>query len=211
MLCFLTQPALYSGSTEAPKSEPKSVVADSSSVEVEVDPEALPSDPPVAESLTAEDGGEGLEPEPQEVLGSDPEVEGSPEVDVEELTVEEASSAAPVPGDGVPEDRLADIEAQIVPDDVAAQENLSLGSPPVVEVGITSPPPDDGEEPVPVEEVIPDPIHIEPLQDPSEIPKGFLREAQTPPVYEKADITSELDNELRDQLDAAEQIIPQVS
>lgn len=225
ILCFLTQPHLYSGSNEpeassapeheVPQSEPESLVA-GSTVEVEVDPEALPMDPLLAESLAV---GEVLEPEPQVVDGSEPEGYFSPESSkvvpepvVEEEVLEEVlaagqGSAAPL-SEAIPEEELADIEEQIIPDD-AIQGDLSQVSPPVEEVDIPSPP-EDRVEPVPVDEVIPDPIHIEPLQEPSELPKEIIEETQ-PPVYEKADITSELDNELREQLDAAEKLIHKVS
>ncbi|XP_042866842.1 titin-like isoform X2 [Penaeus japonicus] len=113
---------------------------------------------------------------------------------------------------GVSEEVLADIESQIIPEgeDPLTEKSEDSGIPAVSSeeegAGVSPPSGGEGEDPVPVEEVIPDPIHIEPLQEP-EVVQQEAKEA-TPP-YEKADITSDVDNDIREELDAAEKEIPQ--
>ncbi|XP_042219728.1 fibrous sheath CABYR-binding protein-like isoform X2 [Homarus americanus] len=177
--------------------------------EPEPEPDAIGKSEP--EALVAES-------EPQST--SEPQLEGSPDHDsveantvVEQLEEEEVvqdldSPVAPAESGGVPEDVLSDIEAQIIPDD-APEEERTYVFPPAEEVEAVFPPaPAEGEELIPVDEVIPDPIHIEPLQESSEPLKEVLEDTQ-PPVYEKADITSEIDSNLREELDAAEKLITQ--
>ncbi|XP_064105862.1 titin-like isoform X2 [Macrobrachium nipponense] len=122
---------------------------------------------------------------------------------------EEKERAFPVDSD-VPEDVLDNIEEQIVPhEEAAAVEEENIPIPPVTETDTVSSPEVDekkeGGEPVPVEEVIPDPIYIQPLQGDSETPIEGTADAKS--MYGKADITSNVDYEIREELDAAEKVI----
>ncbi|XP_066982296.1 aspartyl/asparaginyl beta-hydroxylase-like isoform X7 [Macrobrachium rosenbergii] len=122
---------------------------------------------------------------------------------------EEKERAFPV-DDDVPEDVLDNIEEQIVPhEEAAAVEEEDIPIPPVTETDTVSSPEveekKEGGEPVPVEEVIPDPIYIQPLQGDSEAPVEGTADAKS--MYGKADITSDVDYEIREELDAAEKVI----
>nr|XP_045598806.1 titin-like [Procambarus clarkii] len=110
-----------------------------------------------------------------------------------------------VESEDVPEDVLADIESQIIPDG-ALHEDRTYVFPPSEEDAVF-PSPAEGKDPVPVDEIIPDPIYIKPLQDSSQPLKETIEDARQP-VYERADITSEIDDNLREELDAAEKLIP---
>ncbi|XP_068233184.1 aspartyl/asparaginyl beta-hydroxylase-like isoform X6 [Palaemon carinicauda] len=109
----------------------------------------------------------------------------------------------------VPEEVLANIEEQIIPhEEAAAVEEMDIPIPPITESDTDSSPEaeekKEGEEPVPVEEVIPDPIHIQPLQGDGAPIDGT---ADAKSMYGKADITSDVDYDIREELDAAEKLI----
>lgn len=184
--------------------------------EVEFDTQTLAIDTPIVESLAADE----LEPELQVVDEPEPEIESSPGHDfVEDEPIREQvekevlkdhhSPVAHKEPRGIPEDVVIDIEAQILPHDSPQIDHLYIFPPPE-EVNIVLSRSVEEENPVLVDEVIPDPIHIEPLQEPSEHLKEVLEDTE-PPFYEKADITSEIDNDLREELDAAEKLLPRVS
>lgn len=217
--------------TEA-NTESQPLVDEAQEVEEETEKEAESVFPPKAEVEQSEPvavpeqvpEAKTLETESQNVSEPEPEVEAEVEEEEEERQAQEKEEeeeekqqqlekedeevekgegeTLQVSAESVPESVVADIEAQVIPHEVAAEEEHSQVFPPEVEVDLVSPPA-EGENPTPVEEVIPDPIHIEPLQDPLE--KKTMDDAQSP-VYKKADITSGLDDTLREELDTAEKL-----
>ena len=72
----------------------------------------------------------------------------------------------------------------------------------------------DENEPEEVDEVIPDPVYVHPRGEKEEEEKegDDSLEAEAPAeVYEKADITSNVDDKIRDKLDEAEKQVQEVS
>lgn len=167
---------------------------------------------------------EVLEPEPQVASESEAKEVVEEVVEVVEVPVQEEEAVkqeeVKIEGKGeeqqegeslqassIPESVVAEVEAQVIPPEVAAEGERSQVFPPEVDVEIEAPSPSTGGDPTPVEEVVPDPIHIEPLQDPVQKSAG----EEQPPTYEKADITSDLDNTIREELDEAEKLQARVS
>ncbi|XP_037794891.1 titin-like [Penaeus monodon] len=196
--------------------EPEPVLVETESV-----PVAVSSEVEVEASQSLEyDVAQEAEPVVEEEgtpTGSEPPVPAPAEEVLQEkasYVVKEREPLFPAKeSEGVSEEVLADIESQIIPEgeDPLAEKGEDSGIPAVSSpeeegAGVSSPSGGEGEDPVPVEEVIPDPIHIEPLQEP-EVKQQEEKEAIPP--YEKADITSDVDNEIREELDAAEKELPQ--
>lgn len=210
------------GSVFAEAAEPEPVAEQSelppSEPEVEPEAEVLEPEPQVTSESEAQEVVEELvqeekvievpvqEEEVVEVPVQEEEVVKQEEVKVEGK-VEEQQQGESLQASSVPESVLADIEAQVIPPEVAAEGEQSQVFPPEVDVEIEAPSPSIGGDPTPVEEVVPDPIHIEPLQDPVQKSAG----EEQPPTYEKADITSDLDNTIREELDEAEELQARVS
>lgn len=211
---------------EAAEPEPVAEQSELPPSEPEVIPEPAPDAEPEAEVLEPEpqvtsesEAKEVVEELVQEEVVEEPVQEEVVEVPVQEeevvtqeevkinVKVEEQQEGESLQASNVPESVIADIEAQVVPPEVAAEGEQSQVFPPEVDVEIEAPSPSVGGDPTPVEEVVPDPIHIEPLQDPVQKSAG----EEQPPTYEKADITSDLDSAIREELDEAEELQARVS
>ncbi|XP_068233180.1 aspartyl/asparaginyl beta-hydroxylase-like isoform X2 [Palaemon carinicauda] len=161
---------------------------------------------------------EALEPEAEvisiseAVEAGEPLVEAEVPIDISQGASESINEEHPIPVQeekDVPEEVLANIEEQIIPhEEAAAVEEMDIPIPPITESDTDSSPEaeekKEGEEPVPVEEVIPDPIHIQPLQGDGAPIDGT---ADAKSMYGKADITSDVDYDIREELDAAEKLI----
>ncbi|XP_047493946.1 cell surface glycoprotein 1-like isoform X2 [Penaeus chinensis] len=196
--------------------EPEPVLVETESV-----PVAISSEVEVEASQSLEyDVVQEAEPVVEEEgtpAGSEPAVPAPAEETLQEkasYVVKEREPLFPAKeSEGVSEEVLADIESQIIPEgeDPLTEKGEDSGIPAVSSpeeegAGISSPSGGEGGDPVPVEEVIPDPIHIEPLQEPE---AEQQEEKEAIPPYEKADITSDVDNDIREELDAAEKELPQ--
>ncbi|XP_066982291.1 aspartyl/asparaginyl beta-hydroxylase-like isoform X2 [Macrobrachium rosenbergii] len=216
----VSEPILEAVPEPVLEAEPEPVLEAEPEPVLEAEPEpvveavAIPSAEalePVAEVSAVSEGTEAGEPSaeaevPMEILhGASQSINEEHPIPVQE----EKERAFPV-DDDVPEDVLDNIEEQIVPhEEAAAVEEEDIPIPPVTETDTVSSPEveekKEGGEPVPVEEVIPDPIYIQPLQGDSEAPVEGTADAKS--MYGKADITSDVDYEIREELDAAEKVI----
>lgn len=215
----MAQPASVAEAETQPQGtdEPEPVLVETESVPVEVSSEVEVEASQSLEYDVAQEA-EPVVEEEGTPTGSEPPVPAPAEEALPETApyvVKEREPLFPAKeSEGVSEEILADIESQIIPEgeDPLTEKEQDIGIPAVSSeeegAGVSSPSIGEGEDPVPVEEVIPDPIHIEPLQEP-EVEQQEEKEAIPP--YEKADITSDVDNDIREELDAAEKELPQVS
>ncbi|KAG0718826.1 Aspartyl/asparaginyl beta-hydroxylase [Chionoecetes opilio] len=210
-------------------------------VEIEKQPDALTETKDETETQeeteTREDVAETQETETQVKETRDEAetqtTETEPEIDSGTETVEEGAQPAaqeqPLPvsvsaeeehkapqaAGSISEADIADIEAQIIPDS-AAGDAVPAGPPPAEEEEPVAPQvAEGGSEPVPVDEVIPDPIRIEPLQEPAkEAPVEAVEEKQPLDVEGKDAITgahddSIVDSKIKEELDQADKLLPE--
>ncbi|XP_045104679.1 aspartyl/asparaginyl beta-hydroxylase-like isoform X3 [Portunus trituberculatus] len=127
----------------------------------------------------------------------------------------EEEHKAPEAAGSISEAEIADIEAQIIPDGTP-EDPLQPGPPPAEdEEPVTPQVAEGGSDTEPVDEVIPDPIHIEPLQEPAKEPQVEAVEEKQPLDTEEkvadtgANGDSIIDSTIREDLEQADELLPE--
>ncbi|XP_063866108.1 titin-like isoform X2 [Scylla paramamosain] len=183
--------------------EPEAEIVKEEEVDAEKQPDTIVETVNEAETQTGE---------------AETEIESKPATQEQSMPVSvpaEEEYKAPETSGSISEAEIADIEAQIIPDG-APEDALLPGPPPAEdEDPVTSQVAEGGPEPEPVDEVIPDPIHIEPLQEPAKEPQvEAVEEKQPLDVEEKvadtgADGDSIIDSTIRKELEQADELLPE--